>query len=111
MDSLITNIKPIKYKEISKYPSIIKDMAFIMSKDDEAKEVLDIIKKSGGRLLTDINIFDVYEGENVGDNEKSIAYSLTFNDNTKTLTDEEVNTLFEKIIKDVENKGYKLRNM
>ena len=111
MDKLITNIKPIKYKETSKYPSIIKDMAFIMPKDTEAKEVLDIIKKSGGRLLTDINIFDVYEGENIGDNEKSIAYSLTFNDSTKTLTDEEVNTLFEKIIKDVENKGYKLRNM
>ena len=111
MDKLMTNIKPIKYKEISKYPSIIKDMAFIMPKDTEAKEVLDIIKKSGGRLLTDINIFDVYEGENIGDNEKSIAYSLTFNDSTKTLTDEEVNTLFEKIIKDVENKGYKLRNM
>lgn len=111
MDKLMTNIKPIKYKEISKYPSIIKDMAFIMPKDTEAKEVLDVIKKSGGRLLTDINIFDVYEGENIGDNEKSIAYSLTFNDNTKTLTDEEVNTLFEKIIKDVENKGYKLRNV
>ncbi len=111
MDKLITNIKPIKYKEISKYPSIIKDMAFIMPKETEAKEVLDIIKKSGGRLLTDINIFDVYEGENIGDNEKSIAYSLTFNDSTKTLTDEEVNTLFDKIIKDVENKGYKLRNM
>ncbi|HIS90142.1 MAG TPA: phenylalanine--tRNA ligase subunit beta, partial [Candidatus Faecisoma merdavium] len=88
MDKLMTNIKPIKYKEISKYPSIIKDMAFIMPKDTEAKEVLDVIKKSGGRLLTDINIFDVYEGENVGNNEKSIAYSLTFNDNTKTLTDE-----------------------
>ena len=111
MDKLMTNIKPIKYKEISKYPSIIKDMAFIMPKETEAREVLDIIKKSGGRLLTDINIFDVYEGENVGNNEKSIAYSLTFNDNTKTLTDEEVNTLFEKIIKDVENKGYKLRNV
>ena len=111
MDKLMTNIKPIKYKEISKYPSIIKDMAFIMPKDTEAKEVLDVIKKSGGRLLTDINIFDVYEGENIGDNEKSIAYSLTFNDSTKTLTDEEVNILFEKIIKDVENKGYKLRNM
>lgn len=111
MDKLMTNIKPIKYKEISKYPSIIKDMAFIMPKETEAREVLDIIKKSGGRLLTDINIFDVYEGENVGNNEKSIAYSLIFNDNTKTLTDEEVNTLFEKIIKDVENKGYKLRNM
>ena len=111
MDKLMTNIKPIKYKEISKYPSIIKDMAFVMPKDTEAKEVLDVIKKSGGRLLTDINIFDVYEGDNIGDKEKSIAYSLTFNDSTKTLTDEEVNILFEKIIEDVENRGYKLRNM
>ena len=111
MDSLITNIKPIKYKEVSKYPSIIKDMAFIMPKDVEAGEILNLIKKSGGRLLTNIKIFDVYEGENVGDNEKSIAYSLEFSDNAKTLTDDEVSVLFEKIIKDVENKGYKLRNM
>ncbi len=111
MDSLITNIKPLKYKEVSKYPSIIKDMAFIMPKDVEAVEILNLIKKSGGRLLTNIKIFDVYEGENIGDNEKSIAYSLEFSDNTKTLTDDEVSVLFEKIIKDVENKGYKLRNM
>ena len=111
MDSLITNIKPIKYKEVSKYPSIIRDMAFIMPKDVEAVEILNLIKKSGGRLLTNIKIFDVYEGENVGNNEKSIAYSLEFSDNTKTLTDDEVSVLFEKIIKDVENKGYKLRNM
>ena len=111
MDSLITNIKPLKYKEVSKYPSIIRDMAFIMPKDVEAVEVLNLIKKSGGRLLTNIKIFDVYEGENIGDNEKSIAYSLEFSDNTKTLTDDEVSVLFEKIIKDVENKGYKLRNM
>ena len=111
MDSLITNIKPIKYKEVSKYPSIIKDMAFIMPKDTEAIEVLNLIKKSGGRLLTNIDIFDVYQGDHVKENEKSIAYTLEFSDSTKTLTDDEVTVLFEKIIKDVENKGYKLRNM
>ena len=111
MDSLITNIKPIKYKEVSKYPSIIKDMAFIMPKDTEAIEVLNLIKKSGGKLLTNIDIFDVYQGEHVKEDEKSIAYTLEFSDSTKTLTDDEVTVLFEKIIKDVENKGYKLRNM
>ena len=111
MDSLITNIKPIKYKEVSKYPSIIKDMAFIMPKDTEAIEVLNLIKKSGGRLLTNIDIFDVYQGEHIKEDEKSIAYTLEFSDSTKTLTDDEVTVLFEKIIKDVENKGYKLRNM
>ena len=71
----------------------------------------DVIKKSGGRLLTDIDVFDVYMGENVGQDEKSIAYKLTFADSSKTLSDEEVTEVFEKIITDVENKvGAKLRN-
>ena len=71
-----------------------------------------MIKKSAGRLLTNIEVFDVYTGEKLASDEKSIAYSLTFNDSTKTLTEEEINTLFEKIIKDVESKlDAKLRNM
>lgn len=105
-------IKPIKFKEISKYPSIQKDMAFIMKKDVPSLEIENVIKKSGGRLLTDIEVFDVYMGENVGFDEKSIAYTLTFNDPTKTLTEEEVNALFNKIISDVEDKtDSKLRSV
>ena len=97
-------IKPIKYKEASKYPSIKKDLAFIVKKDVTALELMNQIKKSGGRLLTDIDIFDVYMGENVGKDEKSIAFSLTFADNNKTLSDEEATEVFNKIIKDVETK-------
>lgn len=112
MDKLMVNTKPIKYKEVSKYPSVIKDLAFVVSKDVLSKDIMEIIKKSGGRLLTDINVFDVYTGENVDNDKKSIAYSLTFNDPTKTLTEEEINTLFEKIIKDVESKtDAKLRSV
>ena len=112
MDKLMVNTKPIKYKEVSKYPSVIKDLAFVVSKDVLSKDIMEIIKKSGGRLLTDINVFDVYTGENVENDKKSIAYSLTFNDPTKTLTEEEINTLFEKIIKDVESKtDAKLRSV
>ena len=112
MDALITNIKPLKYKEVSKYPSINKDLAFVVKKDVSANEISDIIKKSGGRLLTNIEVFDVYTGEKLENDEKSIAYSLTFNDPTKTLTEDEVNILFDKIIKDVESKlDAKLRNM
>ena len=111
MDSLMVNIKPIKYKEVSKYPSIKKDLAFIVDKNVEAKVLLEVIKKSGTRLLTDVDVFDIYVGDKIGENEKSIAYSLTFSDATKTLTDEEVNTLFEKIIKDVTTKcNCKLRD-
>ena len=101
----------MKYKEISKYPNIKKDMAFIVNKDVESKEIETVIKKSSGSNLIQIEVFDVYTGENVGKNEKSIAYSLTFNDSKKTLTEEEVMISFNKIIENVEKKcNAKLRN-
>ena len=112
IEKLNTNIKPLKFKSASKLPNIKKDVAFIVNKEITNKEIENIIKKSGGRLLTNIDVFDVYTGENIKDNEKSIAYSLTFSDPTKTLSDQEVMDLFNKIIKDVETKlNCKLRNM
>ncbi len=104
MNKLIKNIKPIKYVEASKYPEIKKDLAFIVKKDIKSKDIMMQIKKSGGRLLTKIEVFDVYVGENISSDEKSIAYSLTFNDQTRTLSDDEVMIIFNKIIKDVEEK-------
>lgn len=98
------NIKPLKYKEASKYPEIAKDVAFIVKKDVNAGDIIDVIRASGGRLLTSIDIFDVYTGENVNDDEKSIAFNLVFSDSTKTLNDEEVMQVFNKIINDVTNK-------
>ena len=72
---------------------------------------MDQIKKSGGRMLTNVDVFDVYVGENVAEDEKSIAFSLTFSDSTKTLSDEEVTVVFDKIIAEVENKmNAKLRS-
>ena len=69
------------------------------------------IKRAGGRLLTNIEVFDVYTGENVGKNEKSIAYNLTFSSLEKTLTDEEVMNVFNNIIEKVETKlNVKLRS-
>ena len=104
-------IKPIKYKEANKYPEIVKDVAFIVNKDISSLEILNQIKKSGGRLVTNIDVFDVYEGENIDSNKKSIAYTITFADSTRTLNDEEVTVIFNKIISDVENKlNAQLRN-
>lgn len=101
----------ITYKDIPKYPAIIKDVAFIVDKNTYSKDIEKVIKKSGGKLLTNIEVFDVYVGENLNSNEKSLAYKLTFQDLSKTLTDEEVMTLFNKIIKDVETKcSAKLRD-
>ena len=82
------NVKPIKHKEPSKYPEINKDLAFVVKKEVTVGELMTQIKKSGSRLLTDIDVFDVYVGENVKEDEKSIAFSLTFADPTRTLNDE-----------------------
>ena len=97
-------VKPIKYKEANKYPEITKDVAFVVKKDITAGMIMDQIRKSGGRLLSDIDVFDVYQGENVKEDEKSIAFNLKFQDPTRTLSDEEVMMVFNKIINDIESK-------
>lgn len=102
LDKLLNNkTGKIKYKEFGRFPSISKDVAFIVKKDVTSKEVEQIIKKAGGRLLSNVNVFDVYTGEKVNADEKSIAYSLTFSDDSKTLTEEEVMENFNNIIKKV----------
>ena len=97
-------IRAIKYKEVSKYPEVNKDLAFVVKKDVNAKDLMNEIRKAGGRILTNIDVFDVYVGENVSDDEKSIAFSLTFSDQTKTLNDEEISNIMNRIIEKVEKK-------
>ena len=101
LQALMAKIKPIKYKEAPKYPVIERDCAFILDKNITSGEVVTTIKKAGGRLLTDINVFDVYTGVNISEDKKSIAYKLTFMDPARTLTDEEVMEAFNNIINKV----------
>mgnify|MGYP002533087970 FL=1 len=103
LQALMTEIKPLKYKEAPKYPSMEKDMAFILDKSIEAGKVIDIIKKAGGRILSDVTVFDVYEGENIDNSKKSIAFKLNFMDINRTLNEEEVMQSFRKIIEKVES--------
>lgn len=112
IDSLNENVKPLKFKPSSKLPSIKKDLAFIVPKSLTAIEIEKVIKHAGSRLLTNIEVFDIYEGDKIDNDKKSIAFNLTFEDLNKTLTDEEVTEIFNKIISEVENKlPAKLRNM
>lgn len=100
-----------KYKEVNRFPSISKDVAFVMPSSMNSSEVEKEIKRVGGKLLKKIEIFDVYTGENVRDGEKSIAYSLEFEDDTRTLNSDEINDLFNKIIDSVTKKlNLKIRN-
>ena len=99
----------MKYKDISKFPGIIKDAAFIVDNKVTNDEVKAVIVKSGGKLLTKVDIFDIYN--NIEEDKKSMAYKMTFADPTRTLSDEEVMEVFNKIISDVQTKlNAKLRN-
>ena len=101
LQALMSKIKPVKYKAAPKYPTIEKDLAFVIDKEITSGEVLECIKRAGGRLLSDIKVFDVYTGENIDSSKKSIAYSLTFMDQNRTLEEKEVMELFNNIIEKV----------
>ncbi len=96
------HIKPIKNKEISKYPTIKKDVAFVVDNNIKSLDITNTIKKVGTQLLKDIDIFDLYTGNSIIGNKKSIAYTLTFNSSDRTLTEEEVDKIFRNIIEKVE---------
>jgi phenylalanyl-tRNA synthetase beta chain len=94
-------VRNIKYKELSKYPVVNRDLAFIVNNDISAKMVYDVIKKSAGKLLVDLDLFDLYK---MNDAEKSLAFSLSFQDSQKTLNEEEINNMLNKIIEDLKEK-------
>ena len=96
--------KKLEYKEISKYPNIVKDLAFVVDDKVTNEELIKEIKKSGGKYLVNIELFDLYKGEKLENNQKSLAYNLTFNDKDNTLTDEIVMPIFNKIINDITTK-------
>ena len=112
LDKLLEKrVGKMKFKEISKYPSVNKDLAIIVDKNISAQDILTQIKKSAGSCLNYAKVFDVYTGKGIEENQKSIAISLNFGKINSTFTDDEINEIMEKIIKDLENKqNSKLRS-
>lgn len=111
LSSLMSKIKPLKFKAASKFPEIKKDVAFIMKDDIPSSDVVDVIKKAGGRNLSSVTEFDVYKGDKLLNSEKSIAYALTFSSKDRTLNEEEVMDSFNNIIAKCEKElGVKLRD-
>lgn len=105
LDKLLDKkVGKMKYKEVSKFPNVKKDLAVVVDKDVSSSEIGTLIKKAAGSSLTKIDVFDVYTGKGIEENKKSIAYSLTFEKMDRTLTDEEINTSMSKIIEMLEKK-------
>lgn len=92
----------VKYSKISKYPSITRDLAFVVDINVKASEIIDVIKKSGKRVVKDVEVFDVYVGEHVEAGMKSIALRIAFQSDDETLRDEEINSISQKIVTQLE---------
>ena len=94
-------IKSKKYCALSKFPSISRDLALLLDETIEAENVCQCIKRSGGELLQHVSVFDIYEGEGVAKNKKSLALNLIFQDFSRTLKDEEISQLMQNILADL----------
>lgn len=94
-----------KYTPIAKYPAIIRDIAIIVDEKIEAATIERIIQRRAKKMLEELKLFDVYRSEKLGENKKSMAYSLKFRSNEKTLTDEEINATMDNIILDLKKEA------
>lgn len=100
-----------QYQDISRYPEIRRDIAVVVDQTVPATEVLALARSAAGQSVSDALIFDVYEGDAVAKNEKSLAIGLTFRDQSRTLTDEEINQSLTQVIVSLQEKlGANLRH-
>lgn len=98
------------YVPLPKFPAVTRDIAVTLDKDVEVGEIVKIIKANRKGIIESYNLFDIYEGIQVGKGKKSVAYSLTFRSADKTLTDDDVNPIVNTILKQLEEKlGAQLR--
>ena len=103
LDRLLSKrVGKMKYKEISKFPNIKKDLSIVVDKKMSAQEIGMKIKKLAGSLLESSEVFDVYTGTGIEDDKKSISFALTFGKGDRTLTDDEINEVMNKIIAGLE---------
>ena len=90
--------RQIQFKEISKYPSVERDLAMVVPKSMKYNEISERIEKLKLNKLKDVKLFDVFESEKLGRDKKSMAVNFTFLDEEKTLTDKEIDSWMNKIM-------------
>ena len=110
--AVLLNAEPeaLIYTPVPRYPSISRDVALVLSKIVEAGSIENTIRNAGGNLLKQVRVFDLYEGEKMEEGKKSVAFSLTYFDPEKTLTDEEVTRVHEKVLAALKDAGAELRS-
>ncbi|MFD1067451.1 phenylalanine--tRNA ligase subunit beta [Oceanobacillus locisalsi] len=91
------------FMDIPRYPSVTRDIAFILDNDVPAGDVQTVIREIGVPLVKEVSIFDVYQGDRMEEGKKSVAYRLLYQDPSRTLKDEEVDASYQEIIEKVNN--------
>ena len=98
-----------KYKGVAKYPAVNRDLSLVMKKDIFVGQLEKVMKEKGGKLLESIQLFDVYEGSQIEEGYKSVAFSLVFRSPERSLETAEVNKIVDKILAELEKMGVKIR--
>lgn len=88
----------VKFKPLPKFPAISRDIALLVNKNISSKSLCDTILKFSDNNLEDVKLFDVYEGKQIANDMKSLAYKLIFRACDRTLTEDEINSVMQKII-------------
>ena len=97
----LVNVLPqqFQFSPLPKFPETYRDISILIDKAVTSGEVIDRINQAGGPLLRKIELYDHFEGNKIQEGKKSLTYALTFQSNDRTLADEEINPVFEKIVK------------
>ena len=93
----------VNFKPISKFPEVRRDFALLINEDITFDTIYQIAKKTDSKILTEINLFDVYKGKNLPEGKKSYAVSFMLKDDSKTLTDKQIDKLMSKLLKKFES--------
>lgn len=110
-DLMAMELQLPRYQSLPKFPAVDRDLAVVVKQDLATQDMLENIKKAGGKILKTVKVFDVYQGSQVPDGYKSQAFSLQFQAADRTLTDEEVSKQTERIFKALQYKlGAELRS-
>lgn len=99
-----------KYEGIAKYPAVTRDISMVVPEDIMVGQIEAVIEQRGGKILEDYQLFDIYEGDQIKEGFKSVAYSITFRASDKTLEEADVSGAMRKILNGLEGMGIELRS-
>ena len=110
LDLLLGMEKPLViYEPLPRFPAVSRDLALLCDADLPVGDLIELIRKAGGKLLENVSLFDIYEGEQIPAGKKSVAFNLTLRSKEGTLTDEMIESVMQKVIDKLAAAGAELR--